>query len=73
MENGRHTRMPNEDIRHMNGADGKKLMHKALQVATHVHERHDFHLAVATDGAKRGRQRIGWNHRRCRRPLMGHG
>eukprot|EP00965_Chrysotila_dentata_P026314 872136-Pleurochrysis_carterae.AAC.4 len=27
MENGRHTRMSNEDINHMNGADGKKLKH----------------------------------------------
>eukprot|EP00965_Chrysotila_dentata_P154737 5112828-Pleurochrysis_carterae.AAC.1 len=46
--------MSNEDKSHMNGAEGKKLTHKALQVAMHLHERHDFHLAVATDGAKRG-------------------
>eukprot|EP00965_Chrysotila_dentata_P099234 3281361-Pleurochrysis_carterae.AAC.1 len=54
MENGQHTCMSKEDIRHMNGADGKKLTHKTIQVAMALHERHDFHLAVATDGAKKG-------------------
>eukprot|EP00965_Chrysotila_dentata_P208011 6184462-Pleurochrysis_carterae.AAC.1 len=54
MENGQHTRMSKADISHMNGADGKKLTHKTLQVAMALHERHDFYLAVATDGAKRG-------------------
>eukprot|EP00965_Chrysotila_dentata_P179085 5914015-Pleurochrysis_carterae.AAC.1 len=46
--------MSKEDISHMNGADGKKPTHKTIQVAMALHERHDFHLAVATNGAKKG-------------------
>eukprot|EP00965_Chrysotila_dentata_P030899 1029402-Pleurochrysis_carterae.AAC.1 len=47
--------MSKEDISHMNGADVKKLTHKTIQVAMALHERHNFHLAVATDGAKKGK------------------
>eukprot|EP00965_Chrysotila_dentata_P036001 1198178-Pleurochrysis_carterae.AAC.3 len=54
MENGQHTRMSKEDISHMNGMDGKKLTHKTIQVAMALHERQNFHLAVATDGAEKG-------------------
>eukprot|EP00965_Chrysotila_dentata_P078918 2601981-Pleurochrysis_carterae.AAC.1 len=38
----------------MNETGGKKLTQKALQVALSLHERHAFHVAVATDGAKKG-------------------
>eukprot|EP00965_Chrysotila_dentata_P234910 6200436-Pleurochrysis_carterae.AAC.1 len=38
-----------------------------------LHEKFYFHLAVATDGAKKGGRRTGWNHRRYRRPHMGYG
>eukprot|EP00965_Chrysotila_dentata_P169640 5599723-Pleurochrysis_carterae.AAC.1 len=54
MENGQQMSISKEDTGHMNGADGKKLTHKALQVAMLFHERYVFHLAVATDRAKRG-------------------
>eukprot|EP00965_Chrysotila_dentata_P202815 6181337-Pleurochrysis_carterae.AAC.1 len=38
----------------MNGASGKKLTLDTLHVAMSLHERHSFHVAVATDGAKKG-------------------
>eukprot|EP00965_Chrysotila_dentata_P198734 6178987-Pleurochrysis_carterae.AAC.1 len=38
----------------MNETGGKKLTQKALQVALSLHERHAFHVAVATDGARKG-------------------
>eukprot|EP00965_Chrysotila_dentata_P219107 6190937-Pleurochrysis_carterae.AAC.1 len=54
MEKGPNKYIITEDIRHMHGADGKKLTHETLLVAMSSHERHDSHLAVATDGAKKG-------------------
>eukprot|EP00965_Chrysotila_dentata_P053109 1762331-Pleurochrysis_carterae.AAC.1 len=54
MENGLYMHMTKEDVGHMNETGGKKLTQKALQVAVSLHERHDFHVAVATDGAKKG-------------------
>eukprot|EP00965_Chrysotila_dentata_P008080 263641-Pleurochrysis_carterae.AAC.2 len=68
MENGQHTRMSKQDIGHMNGAEGKKLTHKALRVALALHARHNFHLAVATDGAKKGERVTGWSHRAWQGP-----
>eukprot|EP00965_Chrysotila_dentata_P114568 3786624-Pleurochrysis_carterae.AAC.1 len=56
MENGRYMRMAKEDVAHMNSASGKKLTYDTLNVALTLHERHTFHLAVATDGSKRGIQ-----------------
>eukprot|EP00965_Chrysotila_dentata_P078985 2604930-Pleurochrysis_carterae.AAC.2 len=53
MEKGPHKNITTES-RHMNGADGKKHTHETLLVAMSLHEMHDFHLAVATDGAKKG-------------------
>eukprot|EP00965_Chrysotila_dentata_P033223 1106413-Pleurochrysis_carterae.AAC.1 len=53
-ENSQYMRISRKDIRHMNGADGKKLTYKTLRVAMALHERHAFHLAVATNGAKKG-------------------
>eukprot|EP00965_Chrysotila_dentata_P131081 4333143-Pleurochrysis_carterae.AAC.1 len=38
----------------MNSVSGKKLTYDTLKVAMSLHERHSFHLAVATDGAKKG-------------------
>eukprot|EP00965_Chrysotila_dentata_P090203 2976978-Pleurochrysis_carterae.AAC.1 len=38
----------------MNERGGKRLTQQALQVALSLHERHAFHVAVATDGAKKG-------------------
>eukprot|EP00965_Chrysotila_dentata_P134906 4462438-Pleurochrysis_carterae.AAC.2 len=38
----------------MNRAEGKKLTYDALRVALSLHEMHEFHVAVATDGAKKG-------------------
>eukprot|EP00965_Chrysotila_dentata_P011565 378490-Pleurochrysis_carterae.AAC.1 len=38
----------------MNGAEGKKLTFETLEVALSLHEKYDFHIAVATDGAKKG-------------------
>eukprot|EP00965_Chrysotila_dentata_P073049 2414262-Pleurochrysis_carterae.AAC.1 len=46
--------MTKEDVGHMNETGRKKLIQKALQVALSLHERHDFHVAVATDGSKKG-------------------
>eukprot|EP00965_Chrysotila_dentata_P096186 3178209-Pleurochrysis_carterae.AAC.1 len=54
MENGRYIRMATEDVAHMNSASGKKLTYDTLNVALTLHERHTFHLAVATDGSKKG-------------------
>eukprot|EP00965_Chrysotila_dentata_P217248 6189874-Pleurochrysis_carterae.AAC.2 len=75
MENGPYMcMMPKEDIEHMNGASGKKLTHDTLHVVMTLHERHAFHLvAVATDGAKGGEPKTGWNLRGCRRPHMERG
>eukprot|EP00965_Chrysotila_dentata_P062222 2061345-Pleurochrysis_carterae.AAC.1 len=46
--------MAKEDVAHMNLASGKKLTYDTLNVAMTLHERHTFHLAVATDGSKKG-------------------
>eukprot|EP00965_Chrysotila_dentata_P184098 6078766-Pleurochrysis_carterae.AAC.1 len=54
MENGTYTRITKEEVAHMNAASGKKLTYDALNVAMKLHERHTFHVAVATDGAKKG-------------------
>eukprot|EP00965_Chrysotila_dentata_P041380 1372653-Pleurochrysis_carterae.AAC.1 len=54
MKNDLHMHMTKEDIGHMKETGGKKLTRKALQVALSLHERHAFHVAVATDGAKKG-------------------
>eukprot|EP00965_Chrysotila_dentata_P188108 6172543-Pleurochrysis_carterae.AAC.1 len=43
-----------EGVAHMKAASGKKLTYDTLNVAMSLHERYPFHLAVATDGAKRG-------------------
>eukprot|EP00965_Chrysotila_dentata_P254542 6211911-Pleurochrysis_carterae.AAC.1 len=53
-EHGPQKIVTTEDTRHMNGTAGKKLTYEALTAALTLHERHDFHVAVATDGAKRG-------------------
>eukprot|EP00965_Chrysotila_dentata_P177238 5853554-Pleurochrysis_carterae.AAC.1 len=37
----------------MNAASGKKLTYDILNVAIWLHERHNFHIAVATDGTKK--------------------
>eukprot|EP00965_Chrysotila_dentata_P017788 591787-Pleurochrysis_carterae.AAC.2 len=54
MENGTYMRLSKEDVTHMNSASGKKLAYDTLEVAMSLHERYTFHLAVATDGAKKG-------------------
>eukprot|EP00965_Chrysotila_dentata_P261085 6214132-Pleurochrysis_carterae.AAC.5 len=54
MENDLYMSMAKEGIRHMNGTGGKKLTLETLQVAMSLNERHAFHPAVATDGAKKG-------------------
>eukprot|EP00965_Chrysotila_dentata_P086844 2866153-Pleurochrysis_carterae.AAC.1 len=54
MENGRCIRIAKEDVAHMNSTSGKKLTYDTLNVALKLHERHTFHLAVATDGSKKG-------------------
>eukprot|EP00965_Chrysotila_dentata_P217310 6189913-Pleurochrysis_carterae.AAC.3 len=54
IENGPHKDIAIENIRQMNGAEGKKLTYETLLAAMSLHERHDFHIAVATDGAKKG-------------------
>eukprot|EP00965_Chrysotila_dentata_P149993 4953928-Pleurochrysis_carterae.AAC.1 len=54
MENGTYMHLSKEDVAHMNTVSGKKLTHDTLNVAMSLHERHSFHLAVATDGAKKG-------------------
>eukprot|EP00965_Chrysotila_dentata_P221836 6192612-Pleurochrysis_carterae.AAC.1 len=54
MENGTLMRIAKEDVAHMNSASSKKLTYDTLNVAMTLHERHAFHLAVATDGAKKG-------------------
>eukprot|EP00965_Chrysotila_dentata_P121188 4007748-Pleurochrysis_carterae.AAC.1 len=54
LENGTYIRMTKEDMEDMNTASGKKLTFDSLDVAMTLHERHNFHLAVATDGAKKG-------------------
>eukprot|EP00965_Chrysotila_dentata_P008041 262104-Pleurochrysis_carterae.AAC.1 len=46
--------MAKEDVAHMNAASGKKLTYDTLNVAMSLHGRHTFHIAVATDGAKKG-------------------
>eukprot|EP00965_Chrysotila_dentata_P089458 2953540-Pleurochrysis_carterae.AAC.1 len=53
-EQGPHKIIASEDIRQMNRAEGKKLTHEALLVALSLHVKHDFQVAVATDGAKKG-------------------
>eukprot|EP00965_Chrysotila_dentata_P005821 191540-Pleurochrysis_carterae.AAC.1 len=54
LENGTYMRMTKEDVEHMNTASGKKLTLDTLNVAMTLHERHNFHMAVATDGANKG-------------------
>eukprot|EP00965_Chrysotila_dentata_P169808 5604837-Pleurochrysis_carterae.AAC.1 len=54
MENGTYMRVSKEGVTHMNAASGKKLTYDTINVAMTLHERHTFHLAVATDGAKKG-------------------
>eukprot|EP00965_Chrysotila_dentata_P098537 3257276-Pleurochrysis_carterae.AAC.3 len=54
MENGTYIRMTKKDVEHMNTASGKKLTLDTLNVAMTLHERHSFHIAVATDGARKG-------------------
>eukprot|EP00965_Chrysotila_dentata_P187915 6172421-Pleurochrysis_carterae.AAC.1 len=54
MEDGTYMRVTKEDVTHLNAASGKKLTYDTLNVALTLHERHTFHLAVATDGAKKG-------------------
>eukprot|EP00965_Chrysotila_dentata_P056410 1871871-Pleurochrysis_carterae.AAC.1 len=54
MENGTYMRMSKEDFTHLKAPSGKKLTYDTLNVAMSLHERHNFHLAVATDGAKKG-------------------
>eukprot|EP00965_Chrysotila_dentata_P176505 5828216-Pleurochrysis_carterae.AAC.1 len=54
LENGTYMRMTKEDVEHMNTTSGKKLTLDTLNVAMTLHERHNFHMAVATDGAKKG-------------------
>eukprot|EP00965_Chrysotila_dentata_P262186 6214496-Pleurochrysis_carterae.AAC.1 len=53
-EQGLHKFITTEDTRQMNGAEGKKLTYEAISAALSLHEKHDFHVAVATDGAKKG-------------------
>eukprot|EP00965_Chrysotila_dentata_P167070 5517080-Pleurochrysis_carterae.AAC.1 len=53
MENGIYMRMSKEDVAHMRAESGKKLTYDTLNVALTIHERHNFHLAVATDGSKK--------------------
>eukprot|EP00965_Chrysotila_dentata_P055810 1850959-Pleurochrysis_carterae.AAC.1 len=54
MENGSYMHMTKEDVGHMNERGGKRLTQRALQVALSLHKRHAFHVAVPTDGAKKG-------------------
>eukprot|EP00965_Chrysotila_dentata_P021137 699889-Pleurochrysis_carterae.AAC.1 len=54
MKDGTYMCMTKEDITHMNSMSGKKLSYDTLNVAMTLHERHNFHMAVATDGAKKG-------------------
>eukprot|EP00965_Chrysotila_dentata_P216870 6189626-Pleurochrysis_carterae.AAC.1 len=54
MENDLYMRMSKEDIGQMNGASENFFTYDTVQVAMSLHERHTFHLAVATDGAKKG-------------------
>eukprot|EP00965_Chrysotila_dentata_P176281 5820634-Pleurochrysis_carterae.AAC.1 len=58
MENGTYMRASKEDVTHMNTASGKKLTYDTLVVAMTLHERHTFHIAVATDGAKKGGSKV---------------
>eukprot|EP00965_Chrysotila_dentata_P170107 5614640-Pleurochrysis_carterae.AAC.1 len=58
MENGRYMRVAKEDVTHMNAASGKKFTYDTLNVALTLHERHTFHVAVATDGAKKGGTKV---------------
>eukprot|EP00965_Chrysotila_dentata_P115639 3821710-Pleurochrysis_carterae.AAC.3 len=53
-EQGPHKIITVEDVRQINGVEGKQLTYKTLMVALSLHEKHDFHVAVATDGAKKG-------------------
>eukprot|EP00965_Chrysotila_dentata_P245840 6206805-Pleurochrysis_carterae.AAC.1 len=53
-EQGPHKIITTEDIRQMNGAEGKKLTYEAISAALLLHEKYDFQLAVASDGAKKG-------------------
>eukprot|EP00965_Chrysotila_dentata_P058321 1933845-Pleurochrysis_carterae.AAC.1 len=54
MENGTYIRMTKEDVEHMNTASEKQLTLDPLNAAMTLHERHSFHIAVATDGTTRG-------------------
>eukprot|EP00965_Chrysotila_dentata_P182177 6015908-Pleurochrysis_carterae.AAC.1 len=54
IEQGTHKFMTSEDIQQMNGVGGKKLTYETLSTALTLHEKHDFHVAAATDGAKKG-------------------
>eukprot|EP00965_Chrysotila_dentata_P029424 977843-Pleurochrysis_carterae.AAC.2 len=54
MENGIYMRIAKEDITNMNTESGKRLTYDTLKVAMTLHERRTFHVAVATDGAKKG-------------------
>eukprot|EP00965_Chrysotila_dentata_P016967 563127-Pleurochrysis_carterae.AAC.1 len=49
MENGGYICIAKEDVAHTNSASGKKLTYDTLNVAMTLHERHNFHLAAATD------------------------
>eukprot|EP00965_Chrysotila_dentata_P102450 3382022-Pleurochrysis_carterae.AAC.1 len=53
-EQGAHKMITTEDTRQMNGAEGKKLTCDTLEVALSLHEKYDFHIAAATNGAKKG-------------------
>eukprot|EP00965_Chrysotila_dentata_P095614 3160348-Pleurochrysis_carterae.AAC.1 len=54
MENGKYMRISKEDVTHMKAPSGRKLTYDTLHVALTLHEKHNFHTAVATDGAKKG-------------------
>eukprot|EP00965_Chrysotila_dentata_P065594 2173496-Pleurochrysis_carterae.AAC.1 len=68
MENDSYMCMSKEYIGHMNWAGRKKLTYETIQVALSLHEKHVFHLAVATDGAKKGEIKTEREQRGCRRP-----
>eukprot|EP00965_Chrysotila_dentata_P213555 6187691-Pleurochrysis_carterae.AAC.1 len=64
MENGIFLRISKEVVAHMNAASGKKLTYDTLNVAMTLHERYNFHLAVAMDAAKKeGTKYRGEMHR----------
>eukprot|EP00965_Chrysotila_dentata_P113096 3736553-Pleurochrysis_carterae.AAC.1 len=55
LENGTYMHIAKEDIAHVNEASGNKPTCDILEVALALHKRYDFHLAVAADGAKKGK------------------